>query len=187
VRQLTFILTYIITSLNIRHMEHKKIEVNGICVTCYADGSVIRGNSNRDHTLRNFGAECNGYRNIWLRPKTIYVHRLIAEAFLGDYSDTLQVDHINGAKDDNRPENLRMLTSHKQKHGYRAQSKGCSSGYRGVSWNKEREEWRAHIRVDGKLRYLGSFTEEIEAALAYNEGAKGAGFFPEALNRNLSK
>ena len=39
------------------------------------------------------------------------VHRLIACAFLGmDYDSDLQVDHINCIKDDNRVENLRVVT-----------------------------------------------------------------------------
>ena len=40
--------------------------------------------------------------------KVAYVHRLVAQAFLGD-SD-LQVDHINGDKRDNRVENLEWVT-----------------------------------------------------------------------------
>lgn len=42
-----------------------------------------------------------------------YEHRLIAEQKIGRYlrSDE-QVDHINEIKDDNRPENLQVLTAH---------------------------------------------------------------------------
>ncbi len=40
-----------------------------------------------------------------------YIHRIIAEAFLADYSEDLQVDHINGIKTDNRVENLEMVTN----------------------------------------------------------------------------
>ncbi len=40
-----------------------------------------------------------------------YIHRIIAEAFLGDYSEDLQVNHINGIKTDNRVENLEMVTN----------------------------------------------------------------------------
>ena len=39
------------------------------------------------------------------------IHRLIAAAFIDDYSDDLQVDHINRIRTDNRIENLRMVTN----------------------------------------------------------------------------
>ena len=45
--------------------------------------------------------------------ETVYKfgHRLVAEAFILNYSDNLQVDHINNIRNDNRAENLRMVTN----------------------------------------------------------------------------
>ena len=45
------------------------------------------------------------------------------------------------------------------------------SQYRGVSWSKERGAWWARIRVDGVGKSLGVFTDELEAAKAYNAAA----------------
>ena len=42
--------------------------------------------------------------------KTFKVHRLIAEAFLDNVDNKLEVDHINRIKSDNRIENLRWVT-----------------------------------------------------------------------------
>ena len=45
---------------------------------------------------------------------------------------------------------------------------GYSSKYRGVSWHKGHNKWRAEVRMDGKKVYLGHFDDEAEAALAYD-------------------
>ena len=57
----------------------------------------------------------NGYCKVTLQKdkyrKMFSVHRLVAQAYLKNYSNKLQVNHINGIKTDNRVENLEMVTA----------------------------------------------------------------------------
>ena len=53
----------------------------------------------------------------------------------------------------------------------RARGRGTSR-YAGVSWVPKYQHWRAEIRVNYKLIYLGRFDSEEEAAHAWNAAAK---------------
>jgi hypothetical protein len=102
---------------------------------------------------------------------TIAVHKLVAISFLNHthcgYKEV--VDHINNNREDNRLENLQLITprenSSKDRMGY-------SSRYIGVSKHKANDKWEAKIHIKGKNIYLGRFTTEQEAYLAYQNKLK---------------
>lgn len=98
------------------------------------------------------------------RPKRKHVrlHRFIMDAPPGSL-----VDHINGNTLDNRKSNLRICTLSENAMNRRKRPKKVSSKYYGVSFNNGR--WRAKITLNKKGLHLGSFKNEVEAAIAYNE------------------
>lgn len=49
-----------------------------------------------------------------------------------------------------------------------------TSKYKGVSWCNDMKRWVAKTQINGKHKYLGSYTTEIEAALAYNNAHSGS-------------
>ncbi len=51
------------------------------------------------------------------------------------------------------------------------ESRGGSSQYKGVTWDKARQKWRAQIRINGKSICIGRFAVEEDAAEAYNAAA----------------
>lgn len=75
-------------------------------------GEVLNTRNNR---IKKSCHDHKGYKRIRLidgveRGATKKIHRLVAEAFLPEYSEKLQVNHLNAIKDDNRVENLQMVT-----------------------------------------------------------------------------
>ena len=98
--------------------------------------------------------------------KTILMHRQILNA-----PDDMQIDHINGNGLDNRRNNLRLVTSSQNHFNQHKQQRSTSSRYKGVYWHKRDKVWVVGIQAFGIYYYIGSFTNEQEAALAYNEAA----------------
>lgn len=62
-----------------------------------------------------------GYLNMAMgHDRRRYVHHLVAESFLGPRPRGLEINHIDGNKENNRPENLEYVThSQNQRHAYR--------------------------------------------------------------------
>jgi hypothetical protein len=89
----------------------------------------------------------------------------------------MEVDHINGNGLDNRRKNLRVVTR-QQNSQNRHQIK--TSRFPGVYWHDRDQKWRSQIRIHGKRKFLGSFTDEKAAYCKYCEAVKslegGVGF-----------
>tara|TARA_R110002073_G_C9087289_1_gene547416 strand:- start:6 stop:515 length:510 start_codon:yes stop_codon:yes gene_type:complete len=100
------------------------------------------------------------------KTKNRTVHQLVAEAFLNHTPCGLKliVNHINFIRHDNRAENLEIDTARNNTDKKHLKS---SSEYVGVSWQKSSSKWRSYITINGKSKHLGYFTDELEAAYAY--------------------
>lgn len=79
------------------------------------------------------------------------------------------VDHIDRNTLNDKIENLRAATK-KENCRNKTSSKNSTSKYLGV-W-KEGNRFRSEICVDGKRKYIGSFKNEHDAAIAYNQHAQ---------------
>lgn len=111
----------------------------------------------------------NGYlvANIWIdeKRKVIEMHR-----YLFKVQEGLYIDHINRNKLDNRSCNLRYITP--SSNGFNADMQGNNtSGKVGVSYNKQNNNWVAHIGYNFQHIYLGSYIR-FEDAVRAREAAE---------------
>lgn len=98
--------------------------------------------------------------------KTFFMHREI----LGLNDNKIFVDHEDHNGLNNQRSNLRTCTSQQNQANQRPQ-RNTSSIYKGVSWDKQLNKWRACIRKNNKKIHIGYYEDETKAAIAFNEKA----------------
>jgi len=104
------------------------------------------------------GINDKGYLRTYVNNKHYKVHRLIFMMFHGYMP--VEIDHINGIKNDNRIENLREV-NHSQNQWNKPKTKRSSTGVKGIT--SEYGKWRVRIAVNKKRISVGIF-EDLELA-----------------------
>lgn len=113
----------------------------------------------------------NGYLRVRVNTKPYSVHRVIYEMLIGPIPKGCLIDHMDQDKSNNKINNLRVCSnSENQKN--RGRTKTNSTGYKGVTFNKEANKYRATITLDGVNVSLGHFSTAKEASLVYELRAK---------------
>jgi hypothetical protein len=107
----------------------------------------------------------DGYPARYEKRKKVFMHRQIMQPPRGKV-----VDHIDGNKANNCRSNLRVCSHRENMHNMRKHS-DSSSRFKGVGYLKRRRQWYARIWCMGEWTWLGYFTEEAEAARAYDRKA----------------
>jgi len=110
------------------------------------------------------------YKYVTIDGKKEYVHRLVGQSFLFLTKDKY-IDHIDGDRENNNVSNLRVCTN-RENGSFDNRKISKTSQYTGVYFNIPANKYRAQIRLDGKRVYLGFFTSEFDAHIAYQNALK---------------
>lgn len=84
-----------------------------------------------------------------------------------------EVDHENGNGLDNQRHNLRFVT-HRENCQNRKNQKS-SSQYQGVYWRINEKKWSAQIQINGIVKHLGYFHDELDAFNTYKQAVEALG------------
>lgn len=108
-------------------------------------------------------------------------YNTLLQIFILGSKDGFVVDHIDRDRSDNRKYNLRHVSNQLNAINKGKQSNN-TSGHVGVSWDKKKDKWESHIKLNGKKKFLG-YSNTIEEAV--DKRLKGeVEYFGELINRD---
>lgn len=111
--------------------------------------------------LRTFYAVRNSTKDFRGKGHTIQMHRKIINCPIG-----MEIDHIDGNGLNNTRANLRVCT-HSQNLMNIGKRSNNTSGFKGVSFDKQLKKWLASIHINCKQKNLGLFATAEDAYKAY--------------------
>ena len=105
--------------------------------------------------------DTNGYYRGRFNYKRYMAHQIVFYLTHGYFPR--YIDHIDGDRTNNHPDNLREVTASQNQHNRKG---------RGYTFDRCNNRWKAQIRVAGIDHHLGMFTSEDAARRAYVEAKR---------------
>ena len=134
------------------------------------DGSIIRttnpvrGNRTKGKRIDNLNIQ-SGYMQLRLGDRMYRAHRVVWFLHYGEQPPEY-IDHINGDRTDNRPENLRKAC-HSTNMANAKRRSSNTSGVKGVQ--RSGNKWIGSVGFKGERHYVGPFTDIAEAEIAVRQ------------------
>ena len=110
------------------------------------------------------------YWVIWIGRRHYPAHQLAWLYVMGTWGRPT-IDHRDGNPANNRWSNLRLAT-HSQNNANRRRPRHNTSGFKGVSYDRQRDKWKATICKEGHTMCLGWFDTPQAAHKAYVKAAR---------------
>lgn len=135
-----------------------------------SDGQAKRWNSRHANVEALTADTGGGYRCGFILGQKYKAHRVIWCMQTGAWPTEL-LDHRDGDRANNRWINLREASPSQNARNIKSRP-GSSSRYTGVSVIKRNGMWVAKINLAGRIKHLGTYVGEAEAARAYDAAAR---------------
>lgn len=121
---------------------------------------------------RCFDKNYRSYSDYGGRGITVCEKWLSFESFLSDIGQPPEGMTLDRRNNDGNyePSNCRWVSRNVQQRNKRG-SKGSTSKFKGVSWNNRDKVWIVQLKVNKKSIYIGSYSDEEDAAQAYDSAA----------------
>jgi hypothetical protein len=126
---------------------------------------------NKNTNFKLSGSLNKGYKVFRIYNKngkntTVRLHQLLAQAFIENPNNHNQVDHIDNNKLNNNLQNLRWCTRSQNQTNreiFSHRKEGCpEKRFKYVNWNKRDKNWQGTLKVNGKLKYIGTSDNDEE-------------------------
>jgi hypothetical protein len=155
-----------------------KVQVSGRhYLTTPSDGCqiILKDHGHLLENVKTFWSS-NGYVNVFYKDSDGCNRGRTMQSFLYEkvtnstIPEGLVVHHKNGIRYDNSFNNLEVVTySYNNTATTSRKTVESSSQYKGVCWSKKSQKWLASISSGQRQGYLGLFTDEMEAAIRYDQ------------------
>ncbi|HBD95259.1 MAG TPA: hypothetical protein DC057_13920 [Spirochaetia bacterium] len=111
-------------------------------------------------------------------------NKMFMHGFIMNFSPNKKnvIDHINRNRLDNRKKNLR-IGNYQINAINKGKQSNNTSGFPGVSWDKYHNKYEAHIKLNGRKKFLGYFDLLDDAIARRKQGEKE--YFGKETNRNF--
>ncbi|UIW12595.1 MAG: putative homing endonuclease [Enterobacter phage ENC19] len=135
-------------------------------------GTIIRTSHKRSDLIgKEVGSKIKGgYTRVYFKSKGYLRHRIIYYVATGKLPDV--IDHKNGVEAGDGIDNLREADQSRNCQN-RTKRRVATSRFKGVCVRDQPTGIRyiAQIKIDGKVKHIGSYRDEYEAAKAYDREA----------------
>lgn len=120
------------------------------------EGKIYRLKKDGFKEVGNYDKD--GYLIFGLNDKKVKNHRFIYEHVYGKIPDGLCVNHKNHQRDDNRIDNLELVTI-SQNCQYMKKGKNNKSGCPNISWDSRVKKYVIQFKINKKNKYFGCYKE----------------------------
>lgn len=119
--------------------------------------------------------KATGYWQVTVLGKLTYAHRVIAKLHNLLDDESLQVDHRDRDRSNNKLVNLRVVTQADNLLNKGIMSNN-TSGFTGVTWNNNKSLWVSTITVNKRRIHLGYFGDLNDAVISRRVAEEAYGY-----------